>query len=368
MKLGSKLLLSHLAVALISISLAGLLAVVITAGSLNLVLLFSLDLERSSQLHFATQPDEAPPTEPAIEVIIGAIVIGGIIASAVAAAISLLISRRIVRPVRAVAKVSRYIAKGHYASRVEVNSTDELGELAVSFNQMAAALANTETTRRQLLADISHELKTPLASIKAYMEGFQDGVIAPTKEHFYQVHREADRLQRLVNDLQELSLVAEGAVKINPTVCLAAPIVESVVERLQPQFEVKGISLTTEISPNLPAVCVDRERIEQVLINLLGNGLQYTPVGGRVVAKIDRHNDSLRFVVQDTGIGIAPDNREWVFQRFFRVDKSRARSRGGSGIGLTIARYLVEAHHGRIWVESPGENQGSTFYFTVPIA
>jgi histidine kinase len=291
-----------------------------------------------------------------------------VVVSIVAAAISLLISRRIVRPVRAIADASRYIAGGHYDSRVGVNSADELGEMASSFNQMAASLANTETARRQLIADVSHELKTPLASIKAYMEGFQDGVIAPTGEHFHQVHREVARLQRLVNDLHELSLAAEGVVTIEPTPCDAAHIVNAVVGRLQPQFDAKEVALIADIPLDLPPIQADRERIEQVLINLLGNGLQYTPAGGRITVTIARHDGALRFAVQDTGIGIAPADLDRVFQRFFRVDKSRARSSGGSGIGLTIAQHLVEAHRGRIWAESPGESQGATFCFTLPTA
>jgi histidine kinase len=175
-------------------------------------------------------------------------------------------------------------------------------------------------------------------------------------------------LQRLVNDLHELSLAAEGGMTIHPIPCQPDDIVTTVVRHLQPQYEAKGVELVAEVQPNLPIIQADRERIEQVLINLLGNGLQYTPAGGRVAVTVAPQNGSLRFAVQDTGVGLAPADLERVFQRFFRVDKSRARSSGGSGIGLTIAQHLVEAHRGRIWAESSGENRGSTFYFSLPTA
>ncbi|MBN1285412.1 MAG: HAMP domain-containing protein [Anaerolineae bacterium] len=367
-KLSSKLLVSHLLVALTSIVLVGLLAIAITANSFEFILLFTLDFGTPDQLQLLTDPGKLPFKQQALDRVIEALLIGGAAASVVAAAISLFVSKRIVRPVRAIADASRYIAGGHYDSRVAVNSADELGELAVSFNQMAASLANIEAVRRQLIADVSHELKTPLASIRAYMEGFLDGVIAPISEHFHQVHREVARLQRLVGDLHELSLTAEGVLTIHPTSCNAGHIVSAVTGRLLPQFDAKGVTLVADVPPDLPPVRADRERVEQVLINLLGNGLQYTPAGGHVTVTVAQSNGSLRFAVQDTGIGIAPADLNRVFQRFFRVDKSRARSSGGSGIGLTIARHLVEAHRGRIWAESLGENQGATFYFTLPTA
>jgi signal transduction histidine kinase len=233
---------------------------------------------------------------------------------------------------------------------------------------MAASLARTETMRQQLIADVSHELKTPLASIKGYMEGLQDGVIPATPETFQLVRREADRLQRLVYDLQEPSRAEAGAVPLTVQPHVPAELVSTVIARLQPQFAEKNVTLTADVPVDLPAVGADADRIEQVLTNLLGNALQYTPDGGAVTVTARSSGDGVEFSVQDTGLGLRPDDLTRIFQRFYRVDKSRSRASGGSGIGLTIARHIIEAHSGRIWAESPGPHQGSTFYFTLPTA
>jgi histidine kinase len=273
----------------------------------------------------------------------------------------------ILRPLRRVAGASQHIAEGHYDQRLPVSSRDELGDLVENFNRMAETLAENETMRRQLIGDVSHELKTPLASIKGYMEGLEDGVIAPTAETFRLVHQEADRLQRLVYDLQELSRseVVSSTLDLHP----ADPgkLIAAVVDRLQPQFADKGITLAVEVPPVLPSVPVDADRIEQVLTNLLGNALQYTPAGGQVAVRAASHGAALRVSVQDSGVGLAPGDLAKVFQRFYRVDKSRSRASGGSGIGLTIAKHIVDAHGGRIWAESDGPDQGSMFIFTLPL-
>lgn len=290
----------------------------------------------------------------------------GIAAVVAAALVSWLVSQQIVRPIRGLVALSQRIAGGHYQERLESKSHDELAELVHSFNQMAEALDHTEVLRRELLADVSHELKTPLASIKGYMEGMQDGVIPANDETFHLIYHEASRLQRLVQDLQELSRVEAGSVPIHVQKCEPSRLVEAAVDRMRPQFAEKDIALTTELSPSLPSVNADPDRIGQVLTNLLGNALQNTPSGGRVTITAADKNGGVEIAFHDSGIGLAPENLERIFQRFYRVDKSRSRSSGGSGIGLTICRYLVEAHGGRIWAESPGLGQGSIFRFTLP--
>jgi histidine kinase len=292
----------------------------------------------------------------------------GIAATLAAVILSAWVSRRIVRPLRQVAGASQHIAEGHYDQRLSVQTSDELGHLIASFNRMAAALAETEAMRRQLIADVSHELKTPLASIKGYMEGLQDGVIAPTPETFQLLYQEADRLQRLVHDLQELSHAEATSLQLEARSCDPAELVGPVTTRLQPQFADKGVTLKNNLPLHLPAVRADVDRVEQVLTNLLGNALQYTPAGGLVMLQAAPVDSVLQFSVQDTGIGLDAEDRARVFQRFYRVDKSRSRASGGSGIGLTIARHIVEAHGGRIWAESSGCDQGSTFLFTLPLA
>ncbi len=281
--------------------------------------------------------------------------------------VSGIVSLYIIRPLRRVAGASQHIAEGHYDQRLPVYSQDELGDLVGSFNRMAEALAETETMRRQLIGDVSHELKTPLASINGYMEGLEDGVIAPSAETFRLVHREADRLQRLVYDLQELSRTEVVSSHLDLRPVDPGVLIKAVADRLQPQFADKGIALVCDVPPVLPAVLVDADRVEQVLTNLTGNALQYTPAGGRVTIRTLCADSTLQISVQDNGAGLAPADLAKVFQRFYRVDKSRSRAGGGSGIGLTIAKHIVDAHGGRIWAESAGLRQGSTFSFTLPL-
>jgi histidine kinase len=267
---------------------------------------------------------------------------------------------------------SQRIAHGHYNERVALpdgkseGELDELGRLALSFNEMAQRLEQTEAMRRQLIGDVAHELRTPLTTIRGSAEGLIDGVLPPEIETFQQIYRESERLGRLVEDLQELSRVEAGAYELNVSPVVVRDLVQSVVERLGRQYNDKGVGLDTRIPEDLPQVLVDEYRIGQVLTNLAGNALQYTPPGGRVVISAVEEANFVRISVADTGAGLASEHLEHVFDRFYRVDKSRSRAAGGSGIGLTIARYLVEAHGGRIWAESPGEGLGSTFAFTLP--
>jgi len=288
--------------------------------------------------------------------------------------LSLFISRRVVLPVQEMMAASQRIADGHYDERVGVpggargEELDELGRLAQCFNQMAASLQQTDTMRLELIGNVAHELRTPLSSIQGYMEGLIDGVLPAEAETFQQVHREADRLQQVVHDLQELSRVEAGAfeLKLQPT--SVSRLVEVATARLGRQFEDKGVVLETDVSPDLPPVEADEGRIGQVLLNLVGNALQYTPAGGQVCIRARRQGHAVLLSVQDTGIGIAPEHLPHVFERFYRVDKSRSRAGGGSGIGLTIAQHLVEAHGGEIQAASDGPGRGSVFSFTLPVA
>ncbi len=285
-----------------------------------------------------------------------------------ALAVSLFVARRIVAPVQAMARASLRIAGGHYHERVPVPSDDELGELAAQFNRMAESLQQVEERRRNLIADVAHELRTPLTSIAGYMEGLMDGVIPPEPETFHRAHREAVRLQRLVDDLQELSRAEAGQVPMRLRSVEVGELLDAAVARLRPQFEDKGVALTVQTAPGLPPVLVDPDRIGQVLTNLLGNALQYTPPGGAVAVRATSQQDLVAIAVADTGIGIAPEHLPHIFDRFYRVDRSRARASGGSGIGLTIVRHLVEAHGGSVRAESAGPGRGSTFTVTLPRA
>jgi histidine kinase len=287
----------------------------------------------------------------------------------VAVLVSVFFSRSIVAPLRAMMSASQRIAEGHYDERVVVNGADELAQLAGHFNLMAGRLEQTETVRRRLIGDVSHELRTPLTAIGGYMEGLMDGVLPATPETFEQVRMEAGRLGRLVDDLQELSRVESGAISLDVRPLAVSALVQTTAKRLSLKFDQKHIRLGLNLPPNLPPVLADEDRAIQVLTNLLGNALAYTPAEGEVTVSAALTGDEVQVSVRDSGIGIPAESLPHIFDRFYRVDKSRSRAAGGgSGIGLTIAKHLVEAHGGKIRVESAGEGQGSTFSFTLPVA
>ena len=302
-----------------------------------------------------------------------ALLLSALAASVAAIAVGLFITRQIVAPIRALSQASRRIAAGSYTERVDLagenqSDIDELGQLAQDFNRMAENLEHTEALRRQLIGDVSHELRTPLTAIKGSLEALIDGVLPADPETFEQIYQEADRLQRLVNGLQELSRVEAGAFKLDLQPLLLADLLKTVTIRLDRQYAEKGVRLEIDIPSDLPGIMADADRLSQVLFNLVGNALQYTPAGGQVIVAARRQGDEVQVSVQDTGIGIAAEHLPHVFDRFYRADRSRSRVSGGSGIGLTIAKHLVEAHGGRICAESPGEGLGSTFAFTLPVA
>ena len=280
--------------------------------------------------------------------------------------VSSFVTRRVVSPIQAMTVASQRIADGRYEERVQIGGEDELAELAQTFNQMASTLAQTEERRRQLIGDVAHELRTPLSSIRGVMEGIIDGVLPADPGTFLNVQSEVSRLQRLVQDLEELSRAEAGQLALEMSLTSPAEFIRPAAERLQPQFGDKGILLTLDIPSSLPRVRVDTARMTQVFLNLLGNALQYTPAGGDVTVRARSDTRRVIIAVQDTGIGLSDEQIKHIFERFYRVDESRARAGGGSGIGLTISKYLVEAHNGQISVTSPGPDNGSTFTITLP--
>jgi signal transduction histidine kinase len=301
-----------------------------------------------------------------------ALIFASLAAAGLALLLSGLVGYQLISPIRGLMAASQRISDGHYNERITVSKgipesqMDEWDLLATQFNHMAANLEKTEDLRRQLIGDVAHELRTPLTSIKGSMEALIDGVLPADQKTFQQIYLEADRLQHLVSDLLELSRVESGNIELERKNISPKDLVETLVSRLGRQFEEKGVQLNLQVPEVLPQVYVDEDRIGQVLINLVGNALQYTPEGGKVTISALRVGNEVEFSVTDTGIGIAPEHMPNLFTRFYRVDKSRARPMGGSGIGLTIAKHLVEAHGGHIWASSAGLGQGSTFSFTLP--
>lgn len=368
-RLALKLFISYLIVSLIGAVVLG------TAAILVIPRVFSRHLGPMNSLLERVQGGAAAALFASFRAgIFEALTLAALAAVLAAVLVSLLVSRQVVAPVQAMMNASQRIAEGHYDERVEVSGNlakdelDELAALALSFNQMASRLERTETMRRELIADVTHELRTPLSTIKGSLEGLMDGVLPASPETYQQIYLEADRLQRLVDDLQELSRVEAGAYELHRSTVPVKRLVEAVIIRLSRQFEEKGVALETDLKPDLPDVQVDEDRIGQVLLNLVGNALQYTPQGGRVLITAEPRRGEVAISIADSGIGIPPEHLQHIFTRFYRVDKSRSRARGGSGIGLTIARHLVEAHGGHIGVESAGPGLGSTFTFTLPLA
>jgi histidine kinase len=303
-----------------------------------------------------------------------ALVFSAIAAFISAVIVSFFVSNQVVAPIRQIMVASQHIAEGHYHERVQIpgslnkDEMDELAQLSLSFNQMTLKLEHAEDLRKQLIGDIAHELRTPLTTIKGSMEGLIDGVLPSEKDTFYQVYKEVDRLQRLVDDLQDLNRVESGALELNLEPISINQIAETTRSRLFRQFEEKGVRLEIDIPEDLPRVMLDEDRFEQVFLNLVGNGLQFTPSEGYVNILAQEQQNSVLISIADSGIGIASEHLPHIFTRFYRVDKSRSRVGGGTGIGLTIAKHLVESHGGNIWAESPGVGKGSTFSISLPVA
>ncbi len=278
------------------------------------------------------------------------------------------VSRHIVEPIHQMTRASERIAAGHFEERVPVAGDDEIAALARSFNRMAEELAQVEARRRRLIGDVAHELRTPLTAIRGYMEALMDGVLPAEEDTFKLVHQEAGRLNRLVDDLQELSRIEAGAIPLHLQAVSVADALETVRKRLQPQFTEKKLQLDIQPAADL-RVLADPDRLTQILTNLLTNALRYTPAGGRVWVTCRRVGHEVEICVADTGIGISKEALPHIFERFYRADPARSRQHGeGSGIGLTVVRHLVEAQNGRVWVESEGEGKGSRFYLRLPAA
>jgi histidine kinase len=370
--LGAKLFLSYLAVIVVGVTVLILTSQSILPGSFNRHMGGMMGIQNGGMMGGSGfgGPDQMAQLYADFRASFNeALTYAALAAMIVAITLSLFISRTVIAPVRAMSQATQRIADGRYDERVQVNGEDELAQLAARFNRMAAKLNEVESMRRRLIGDVSHELRTPLTAIKGSMEGLMDGVLPATNETYQQIHAETDRLNRLVDDLQELSRVEARAYQLDLRPVDVSSLAKTVTKRLAPQAESKRISLDLELVPDIPPLLADEDRAVQVLSNLTANALQYTPEGGRVVISAKRTADEVQISVRDTGIGIPLEHLSHIFDRFYRVDKSRSRQAGGgSGIGLTIARALVEAHDGRIWVESAGEGQGSVFRFTLPAA
>jgi signal transduction histidine kinase len=287
-------------------------------------------------------------------------------AAAVALLVGVVLARNLTRPLRDVIRAVQALARGELDQQVPVRSADELGTLTQAFNQLSADLVRSNEQRRQMTADIAHDLRTPLSVINAYIDGLRDGVFKPTPERFEAMHTEAQHLQHLVEDLRTLSLADAGELSLLRVPVTPSALIERLAAAYAPQAEASGIALHASAEPGLPEIVADPERMMQVLGNLVTNALRHTPPGGRVTLSAGLQGDKVAMTVQDTGSGIAPDVLPHIFDRFYRGDPARSDQDGESGLGLAIAKSIVEAHGGRIEVESE-LGQGTTFIVLVPL-
>jgi signal transduction histidine kinase len=294
-----------------------------------------------------------------------ALLAAGVIAVAASLVVSFAVSGAIARPVTRLVRAARRIAQGHYTERVPEGGTGEIGELAATFNAMSGSLEATEARRVQLVGDVAHELRTPLSTLDGYLEGLQDGVVTPGDETWRLLRTETARLTRLVDDLQELWRAEARQLPLKIETMEASAVAGEVLERFAQQAATRRITLEANVPPGL-TLRADRDRLVQILANYLANAIRYSPDGAAVDVRARRMGDTVEVAVVDHGAGLSPEQQARVFERFYRVDRSRSRALGGSGIGLAIARALATAMDGRVGVESSGPGKGSRFSVTLP--
>jgi signal transduction histidine kinase len=317
----------------------------------------------------ATSPELAHLEQAYIDASAVSLGVALVIALACAFAVTWYISRRLARPLSAMTAAAGELARGSYAARVQpTGAGPELDTLAESFNLMAERLERVEETRRRLLSDLAHEMRTPLATLQVYVEGLEEGVTSWDDETSRIVSSQVQRLTRLAEDLDDVSRAEEGRIALELESRPVAEVIESARDLAQVSYAAKGVRLVVDPGTTPLSARVDRQRIGQVLGNLLSNALRHTPAGGAVTLSARSVGGRVVVEVSDTGEGLTPEQLPHVFERFYRGDSARDRDHGGSGIGLTISKAIVEAHGGVISVRSEGAGRGSTFTVSLPAA
>ncbi|MCG8350591.1 MAG: ATP-binding protein [Chloroflexales bacterium] len=281
--------------------------------------------------------------------------------------LNLALSRDVLRPIEALTGAARKMEQGDLGQRVHVQTRDEIGALAHAFNAMADGVQRIEQLRRNMVTDVAHELRTPLTNLRGYLEAVRDGIAPPNPELIDLLYEEVLLLNRLIDDLQDVALVEASQLRLVRQPVALAALIDRAVQALRPRVTDAGLELDLWFPPNLPLVDADAERVSQVVRNLISNAITHTLPGGSITIVAHLAGAHVEVSVRDTGSGIAPKHLPYVFERFYRVDPSRARTTGGVGLGLFIVKQLVEAHGGKVWAESaPGA--GSLFCFTLPVA
>ena len=296
--------------------------------------------------------------------------IAGIVAVAVAAIVAVLFSRQITAPLSRLSTAAARVKQGDLSHRVVSTSNDEVGSLTDDFNSMVDTLGQNQEARRKLMADLAHEMGTPLAVLQSNLEGMLDGVVDTSPATISSLHQESLLLSRLVSDLRTLSQAESGRLNLTVMPGDLAAVVSSIANATEPDAKRKGVSISVASEPGLPPAMMDKDRVSQVLVNLLSNALRYTSAGGSVKVsvfptRVRSGGESLTVSVADTGQGISPEDLPYIFNHYYRGTQPAEKRADGSGIGLAVVKELVEAHKGKVWVESK-EGEGSTFYFTLP--
>ena len=273
-------------------------------------------------------------------------------ALAFALLLSYLLTRRVLRPLYRMTAITKDFASGDYTERVNPVTSDEVGELAASFNRMADSLEKIERLRKNMVADIAHELRTPLTNLRGYMEALSDSVIPPSRETFGMLEKETLRLVRLVETLQQLARADAARAHLERRELSLNMLIKQIADLYRPNFREKGITVEWEPGPGSDSVTADRDKLLQAIRNLVDNAWKFTPPNGRVVISTIRVPDGIKAVFANSGEGMAGDDLPFIFERFFRTDRSRSRDAGGAGIGLAIVKELVEAHGGKVGAES----------------
>jgi signal transduction histidine kinase len=302
-----------------------------------------------------------------IQSMLGWLLLAGSVAALIALVIARWLARGMTQPLRDMAAAARRMEVGDYTGRVHTRSRDEVGQLAAAFNRMSAELEVLERSRRDLVANVSHELKTPITAIRAHLENLADGVERPDRDTLQVMLGQTERLGRLVDQLLDLSRLESGEVPLQLEPMSIATVTDRVLSEFSVGRSVDDVTLQADVADDL-FVEADAERIHQVLFNLVDNAVRFTPPGGEVTIAARRDGDRVRVQVMDTGVGVGPEHLPRLFERFYRADASRSRDDGsGTGIGLAIARSIVEGHGGRITAESE-PNNGTTLTFDLPAA
>ncbi|TBL69071.1 sensor histidine kinase [Paenibacillus thalictri] len=346
------------------------LALIIIGIAVGIILISTVSIILTTHYHFSMYKSQVPGMNHDLpqldyhleQALVQTIIWTCIVSIMLAALIGIYVAKRISAPLVHMKRIAESMAEGKWSSRVALQGRDELADLGASLNSLAEQLQRQEQLRVTMTEDIAHELRTPLTTLKSHMRALKDGIWKPTPERIHSCYEEIERLTQLVAELEELTHMESPGFQLVRKEESLFGVIDRGVELVSAACREKNVHLKRLVPPGI-TVRVDRDRMIQILVNLLTNALEYTPAHGEIRIVVTKERDSVLIMVQDTGKGITSENLPYIFERFYRVDKSRNRKTGGSGLGLTIVKQLVTAHEGQIWAES---QQGTTFFIRLP--